>query len=48
MLYCKPKVDLFVCNLELIIFKQKVVSQICMKLRAIECINAVDVIDIID
>ena len=38
----------FVCNLELIIFKQKVVSQICMKLRAIECINAVDVIDITD
>ena len=35
---------MFVCNLELVVFKQKVVSQICMKLRAIPSINAVDVV----
>ena len=33
---------MFVCNIELVVFKQKVVSQICMKLRAIPSINAVD------
>ena len=35
---------MFVCNLELVVFKQKVVSQICMTLRAIPSINAVDVV----
>lgn len=38
--------SLFRCDLELIVFKQKVVSQICMKIRAIESITAVDVIEI--
>ena len=38
--------SLFQCDLELIVFKQKVVSQICMKIRAIESITAVDVIEI--
>lgn len=38
---------LFQCSLELVVFKQKVVSQICMKIRAIESITAVDVIEII-
>jgi GTP pyrophosphokinase len=36
----------FHCNLELVIFKQKVVSQICMKLREIPRITAVNVIEI--
>jgi GTP pyrophosphokinase len=35
---------MFHCDVELVIFKQKVVSQICMKLRKIECVTAVDVI----
>ena len=35
----------FHCNLELVVFKQKVVSQICMKLREIERITAVDVLE---
>jgi hypothetical protein len=36
----------FLCDAELIVFKQKVVSQICMKLRAIESVTAVDIINL--
>lgn len=36
----------FHCEAELIVFKQKVVSQICMKLRAIGSVTAVDVINL--
>jgi len=36
----------FHCNLELVVFKQKVVSQVCMKLREIPSITAVNVIEI--
>jgi hypothetical protein len=37
----------FQCNVELVVFKQKVVSQICMKLRAIERITSVTVLEIV-
>lgn len=37
---------LFSCNVELVVFKQKVVSQICMKIRAIQSVTAVNVIEI--
>jgi predicted regulator of amino acid metabolism with ACT domain len=35
---------LFRCDAEMVIFKQKVVSQMCMKLRAIESVHSVDVV----
>jgi GTP pyrophosphokinase len=37
---------LFRCEAEMVIFKQKVVSQMCMKLRNIECVTAVNVVNI--
>lgn len=37
----------FQCELELVVFKQKVVSQMCMKLRNIESVTAVNVVEII-
>jgi hypothetical protein len=36
----------FNCDAELIVFKQKVVSQICMKLRAVAGVTAVNVINL--
>ena len=36
----------FKCDIEVVVWKQKVISQMCMKLRAIECVTAVDVIKI--
>lgn len=38
---------MFHCEVELVYFKQKVVSQICMKLRSIESVTAVNVLDIV-
>jgi GTP pyrophosphokinase len=35
---------MFHCDVELVIFKQKVVSQMCMKLRSIESVTAVNVV----
>ena len=37
----------FQCNIELVVFKQKVVSQISMKLRSIERITSVTVLEIV-
>ena len=37
---------MFHCDVELVVFKQKVVSQICMKLRAIESVTAVNVLEL--
>jgi (p)ppGpp synthase/HD superfamily hydrolase len=37
---------MFHCDVELVVFKQKVVSQMCMKLRDIESVTAVNVIEI--
>ena len=36
----------FHCDVELVVFKQKVVSQICMKLREIQSITAVNVLEV--
>ena len=38
--------NMFQCDVELVIYKQKVISQICMKIREIPSITAVNVIDI--
>lgn len=35
----------FHCEVELVVYKQKVVSQICMKLREIESVTAVNILD---
>ena len=35
---------LFHCDVELIVYKQKIVSQMCMKLREIESVTAVNVV----
>ncbi|MBO5816987.1 MAG: bifunctional (p)ppGpp synthetase/guanosine-3',5'-bis(diphosphate) 3'-pyrophosphohydrolase [Paludibacteraceae bacterium] len=37
---------MFHCDVELVVFKQKVVSQICMKLRDIESVTAVNVTEL--
>lgn len=37
---------LFSCDVELVVYKQKVVSQMCMKIRAIQSVTAVNVIEI--
>ena len=38
--------NLFHCNMELIVYKQKVVSQVCMKIREIPSITAVNIVEI--
>ena len=38
--------NIFYCDVVVIVFKQKVVSQICMKLRSIESVTAVDIINL--
>ena len=38
--------NMFQCDVELVIYKQKVISQICMKIREIPSITAVNVIEI--
>ena len=45
-LHVTTKGKMFHCDVELVIFKQKVVSQICMKLRSIESVTAVNVVEI--
>jgi GTP pyrophosphokinase len=37
---------MFQCDAELVVFKEKVLSQICMKLRAIESVTAVNIVDL--
>lgn len=37
---------LFYCDIELVIYKEKVVSQMCMKLRDIESVTAVNILEI--
>jgi (p)ppGpp synthase/HD superfamily hydrolase len=36
----------FHCDVELVIYKQKVVSQMCMKLREIQSVTAVNIVEI--
>ena len=43
---CDHKANMFQCDVELVIYKQKVISQICMKIREIPSITAVNVIEI--
>ena len=45
-LHVTSESGLFKCDIEVVVWKQKVISQMCMKLRAIECVTAVDVIEI--
>ena len=45
-LHVTSEAGLFKCDIEVVVWKQKVISQMCMKLRAIECVTAVDVIEI--
>ncbi len=37
---------MFQCDVEMVVFKEKVLSQICMKLRAIESVTAVNIVEI--
>lgn len=45
-LHVTSESGMFKCDIEVVVWKQKVISQMCMKLRAIECVTAVDVIEI--
>jgi (p)ppGpp synthase/HD superfamily hydrolase len=36
---------MFHCDVEVVVFKQKVVSQMCMKLRNIESVTAVNIVE---
>lgn len=44
-LHVTSEASLFHCNIEVVVYKQKVVSQICMKLRAIPSVTAVNIVE---